>query len=147
MFQVGLAPRVEGTKWTTHTHAGAITNLRHQLTEDSELDKRHRIEGCQNGSFSHWVSGTSRSLSAGASRHTVKVEIKGGHKTYRRKEGLVVDLAPGAAAGVLPELFDDRAEDGLGRQEAGSPQGPLHSGLGDVSDVETVVVREEGRKA
>lgn len=68
-------------------------------------------------------------------------------ETYRREEGPVVDLPAGTAAGVLPELLDDREEDGLRRQEAGSPQRPLHAGLGDVPGVEVVVVREEGGQA
>lgn len=63
---------------------------------------------------------------------------------HRRKESPVVDLAAGAAPRVLPELLDDRLEDGLGREKAGSPQSPLHAGLGDVSRVEVVVVHEEG---
>lgn len=71
----------------------------------------------------------------------------GGGGAYRREEGPVVDLAAGAAAGVLSELLDDRAEDRLRRQEAGSPERPLHAGLGDVTDVEVVIVREEGGKA
>lgn len=65
-------------------------------------------------------------------------------RSYGREEGPVVDLAAGAAAGVLPKLLDDRAEDGLRRKEAGSPQRPLHAGLGDVPGVETVVVHKEG---
>lgn len=48
---------------------------------------------------------------------------------------------------MFPELLYNRAENGLGRQEAGSPQRTFHSGLGDVSDVESVVVREQGREA
>ena len=45
---------------------------------------------------------------------------------------------------MLPELLHDRAEDRLGGQEAGPSQGSLHACLGDVSDVEAVVVREKG---
>lgn len=66
---------------------------------------------------------------------------------YCREEGPVVDLAAGAAAGVLPKLLDNRAEYGLRRQEAGSPQRPLHAGLGDVPGVEVVVVHKEGGQA
>jgi len=66
-----------------------------------------------------------------------------GNCAHRRKESPVVDLAAGAAPRVLPELFDDRPEDGLGREKASSPQGPLHAGLGDVSSIEVVVVHKE----
>ena len=67
--------------------------------------------------------------------------------TYCREEGPVVDFTAGAAAGVLPELLDDRPEDWLRRQEAGSPQRPLHASLSDVPDVEVVIIGEEGRQA
>lgn len=46
----------------------------------------------------------------------MSAEIRRGVSTYRGEEGPVVDLAAGAAAGVFPELLDDRAEDGLRRQ-------------------------------
>lgn len=66
--------------------------------------------------------------------------------THRREESPVVHLPAGAAHGVLPELLHDGAEDRLGRQEAGPSQSSLHARLGDVPDVEPVVVREKGRQ-
>ena len=66
-----------------------------------------------------------------------------GSRAYRRKESPVVNLAAGAAPGVLPELLDDRPKDWLGREEAGSPKSSLHAGLSDIPSVEVVVVHEE----
>lgn len=79
-------------------------------------------------------------------RDSDEVVFDGGN-TYCREERPVVDLAARAAAGVLPKLLDDRAEDELRRQETGSPQRPLHAGFGDVPDVEVIVVRKEGGQA
>lgn len=66
-----------------------------------------------------------------------------GSRAYRRKESPVVNLAAGAAPGVLPELLDDRPEDWLGWEKAGSPKSPFHAGLGNIPGVEVVVVHEE----